>query len=153
MLSRRIRRRVANARVLTTGYLAGRRLAFHKRGLDGSAKADAVHTGRADDVLWGVVYTLDTQGKRRLDEIELGYDTVEQTIVGCSGELPALFYVARSGSIDSSLKPYCWYHRYVIDGAVEHGLPSAYIRHVLSHPYVVDDDEVRRRRNLPEEKK
>mgnify|MGYP002623607894 FL=1 len=45
----RLRARVASAVPVERGVVAGRRFAFHKRGLDGSGKADAFYTGDAAD--------------------------------------------------------------------------------------------------------
>ena len=62
----RILARVRSTRVLTVARLEGHALRFHKRGRDGSAKADAWSSGDPRDVVWGVVYELATADKATL---------------------------------------------------------------------------------------
>jgi len=147
MLSRRLVTRVASARPVTIGYVTGRRIAFHKCGTDGSAKADAMFTGVEADVLWGVIFSLDRDDMQRLDTFERGYNGMQVNAFGHDGVIQANIYVAREEMIDPSLKPYCWYHRYVVDGAIEHRLPRCYIEQLRSFPFIADQDRQRRHRN------
>lgn len=55
---RRIRSRVARAKFLWPGYVTQRRFAYHKRSVDGSAKANSIFTGHDADRTWGVVYQI-----------------------------------------------------------------------------------------------
>ena len=77
MSTQRMRDRVPSATVITTGYVMQRRLAFHKRSEDGSAKADAAFSSRRSQRVWGVVYQLPRREKAQLDAFEylgVGYD-------------------------------------------------------------------------------
>ena len=147
MCTQRIRARVESATSLTTGYVTHRRLAFHKRGVDGSAKADAVYTGRVSDCIWGVVYSLSREEKSILDDYEFGYDEQEVVVIGTSGVLAASIYAARAEAIDASLKPYSWYHRFVIHGAEQHQLPIDYVQHVQAFESIADPDSERSHHN------
>ncbi len=128
---RRIRARVASAEPVATGYVSGRQLAFHKCGADGSGKADATHTGCANDRVWGVVYSLPEYDKPVLDAYEflgVGYDSETVLVHLAEDSIYASIYVARADAIDSALKPYSWYLRFVLLGAIEHNLPDDYLQ-------------------------
>jgi hypothetical protein len=66
-----------------------RRLAFHKRGIDGSVKADAVYMGSVSDRVWGVVFSLRRDEKSVLDEFEFGYHEESVVVIGQRGVLQA----------------------------------------------------------------
>ena len=61
MLTRRLAAvdRAPSARPIAIGTLPGRRLRFHKIGLDGSGKCDAALTGKDSDRIYGVLFELD----------------------------------------------------------------------------------------------
>ena len=123
MLVSRMRDRIAAAAVVDTGYLVGRRLAFHKRGIDGSAKANAAFTGSEADRVWGVIYRIAHRDNVVLDRIESvgsGYDRDEVEVVTQDRCLPVYIYCARAEAIDESLRPYSWYHKLVLHGALQH---------------------------------
>ena len=147
MLTDRICARVASAQAVTTGYITHRCLAFQKRGQDGSAKADAMRTRHVSDRIWGVVFSLTDADKQVLNDFERGYDEERVIVFGKHGEFSASMYVAQADLIDAALKPYCWYHHCVVQGAVEHQLPAAYIQQLQSHRFVIDHDEDRKRRH------
>ena len=55
---------------------------MHKRGYDGSAKADARWTGKSTDAMWGVVRRVPGLSKSELDRCEgvgVGYDCTTAT--------------------------------------------------------------------------
>jgi gamma-glutamylcyclotransferase (GGCT)/AIG2-like uncharacterized protein YtfP len=147
MCTQRLRARVASAAPLAIGYVTHRRLAFHKRGQDGSAKADAVYTGRIRDCVWGVVFSLRSDEKSVLDEFEIGYDEEQVVVIGKRGILQASVYVAQDEMIDASLSPFCWYHRFVLQGAKQHRLPIDYVEQLQDIESVTDHDSERIRRN------
>ncbi len=127
MCTERIKARVASATPWTTGYVNQYRLAFHKLGKDGSAKANAVHTGCVRDRIWGVVFSMKRVERRILDDYEFAYERKQVVVVGNSGAVPASMYVARAEAIDGSLKPFTWYCRFVMRGAMQHCLPMDYV--------------------------
>ena len=147
MCAERMRARVANAVPIAIGYVMHRRLAFHKRGSDGSAKVDAVYSGRASDCVWGVVYSMSNNEKAELDGHEPGYTAEAIVVHGNGGTHSALMYVARAEAIDGSLKPYAWYHRFVLHGAVQQRLPLEYIERLRSIESIADPDRQRHDRN------
>jgi len=147
MHTARLRARVSSAAPMGTGVTLGRRLGFHKRGLDGSGKADAFYTGREQDRVWGVLFEIDPAHKPLLDRHEslgVGYDDVSVEVL-CGGDIiSARMYVARSEMIDRRLKPFCWYHRFVLDGARLHGAPADYLEELARVEFDIDPDSKRR---------
>jgi cation transport regulator ChaC len=149
MSSHRLRARTPSARPLGAARLAGHRLAWGKKGGDGSAKCHLVETGREGDVVWGVLYEIDTAEKRFLDEAEgLGVHYVHRNVRvdTDAGTVEAGAYVAID--TDESLRPFDWYAAFVLAGAIEHGLPAGYVAAIAALPVMIDDDAARRSRNL-----
>lgn len=146
-----MRARCPSASPIAIGFVSQRRLVFHKRSIDGSAKADAVLTSLEEDRVWGVVYRINAMEKLILDEYEslgIGYD-LESVLVASDDErkLGALMYVARGEMIDSSLQPYSWYVDFVVSGARQHRLPWCYINVQLKVATIADPDMDRENRN------
>lgn len=132
MCTGRLRARVPSARPVFVTQLHGHTLKFHKRSeKDGSAKADAEYTGRNADVVWGVVFDIETAQKQRLDDVEglgSGYEEKSISLKDCAGQTyETSMYLASQTYKDANLKPYSWYLRFVVEGAKQHGLPSDYI--------------------------
>lgn len=147
---RRMLFRVPTACPVAIGYVEQRRLRFHKRSVDGSAKADAAFTGVQGDQVWGVVYQLSPDEKPQLDKHEflgIGYDQELVAVTTIQGSIEAWMYVARSDAIDETLMPYSWYYDYVIAGAQQHRLPFCYIRNLMSVKTTVDPDRKRHEHN------
>lgn len=147
MSSRRLRRRVPSARVVDAGRLPGHRLAWHKKGSDGSGKCD-IASGGEDDVVYGVLYGIDAADKPRLDQVEglgwsYGQKDVEVWLLGSEETMTALTYYALR--IDATYIPYDWYRDHVLIGAREHGLPGFYVRMIENVPTFEDADEQRER--------
>ena len=150
MCTPRMRARVPSATPVTIGYVSQRKLVFHKRGEDGSAKADALFTACPTDRAWGVVYRLRREQKAVLDQHEflgIGYDEEEVDVEHETGSLRAWTYVARREAIDRSLLPYSWYHDYVVHGACQHRLPDSYVDYLRTFESLVDTDSARHATN------
>lgn len=146
----RIQERVPNAIPLKTGCVRNRRLVFHKKSVDGSAKADALYSANQEELIWGVVYQITAHEKSVLDQHEFlgtGYNEVLAHVESGTSVIEAWMYVARTSALDGSLKPYCWYREYVRIGAIHHGLPLDYIRAIEQVETQIDPDEQRRMRN------
>ena len=144
LYSPRLLTRATGARHVATGFISGRRLCFHKRSVDGSAKADAFKTGVASDHVWGAIYAIPQSQKPALDEFEflgVGYDeaTVRVEVEGRS-HIDCSLYQARTEAIDPALLPYDWYVKLVIAGARECSLPANYIDWLMRTDCVVDSD-------------
>jgi gamma-glutamylcyclotransferase len=144
MLTERLRERVPSATVVGIGQLPGHALRWDKRSWrDGSGKCDAEATGRQDDVVWGVVFELDTEDKPALDQAEglgAGYMAKMVHVLTDAGPVAAVMYYATDK--EPSLRPYHWYKALVIAGAREHGLPASYRSH-LQLVVTVSDHAVR----------
>lgn len=150
LCTQRMRSRASSASPVTIGYVSQRKLVFHKRSDDGSAKANAVYTASSNDRVWGVVYQLHQHQKPLLDQHEflgIGYDEEAVEVVHENGVLLAWMYAARQNAIDSSLLPYSWYHELIIHGACQHGLPKQYIDHLRGFDSLLDPDAARNSAN------
>ena len=123
--------RVGPIETVAVARLDAHRLCFHKRGRDGSGKADAFFTGDPADRIWGVVYGMTESAKRELDRIEgvgCGYVVAPVDLTTVGGQrLRAWLYLAEPAWIDASLRPAAWYRALIVTGARQHGLPAAYV--------------------------
>jgi len=155
MCRARLARRVRDPRAAFVACLPGHDLRFHKRSYDRSGKADAFRTGNPADAVWGVVYEVDEEQKTRLDWVEgvgRGYVEEEVTVVRTDGEPHVVrTYVADPAYIIPDLQPYAWYLRYVVAGAIAHGLPHAYVARLRQVPAGEDFDDDRNRQELVDE--
>lgn len=146
----RLQARTPSARPLGPCRLAGHRLCFHKVGHDGSAKCDAWHSGRQDDVVWGVLFRLDPAEKAVLDRIEglgAGYEAKQVAPVDAGGRArPAYTYYATD--IEAGLSPFDWYLHHVVRGAREAGLPGDYLAALECTGCIVDPDPARAEREF-----
>lgn len=70
MLTARIVARVPSVRFLGPAYLERFVLRWNKRSKDGSGKCSIEETGRREEFVWGVLYALDREEKRKLDDFE-----------------------------------------------------------------------------------
>jgi gamma-glutamylcyclotransferase len=152
MCRERMLHRVASAVPVNVGKLKGYQLAIHKRGIDGSGKANTIYTGKPDHGTWGVVYRIAKEHKPLLDEIEfvgVGYDTVEVNLgLSAGGSVRAWTYLARSAAIQDGLKPYAWYKAFMVRGARQHQLPAEYVGLLEAIEATPDLDAARHQRNL-----
>jgi cation transport regulator ChaC len=110
--------------------LDGYRIAFNKRGTDGTGKANIVadQTG----TVWGVVYRCSPKALEEMDRYEgvPGGHYVRKMVrvrVDSGDELEAVTYVAGEAFIDDSLTPSPEYLQTILRGAREHALPYDYI--------------------------
>lgn len=140
MLTRRLSApsRAPSAKHAGIGYLEGHRLAFDKLSRDGSGKADIEATGISTDRVYGVLFRIASEEEGALDRAEglgKGYRKDTISVVTQAGTLSAITYIATEK--EPACVPYHWYKALVIAGAVEHGLPPAYLewlRTVVSQP-------------------
>ena len=150
MSVQRLDQRVPGVRRLGAASLAGHELRFHKSGSDGSGKCDAFYTGLDQHELHGVLFELDSSGKRTLDRFEglgAGYD--EKTVslaLGTGESVEAVTYVATR--IDAALQPFHWYKAHVLIGARSAALPSTHIDRIVAEPALDDPDRERHQREM-----
>lgn len=149
MLTRRLTapKRAPTAARLATAFAAGYRLTFDKVSSDGSGKCDIEETGNPDDRVYGVLFRVAFDEADRLDAAEglgKGYRKGEIHVMTDDGMLPAVAYFATKK--DAALLPYDWYKAYVVEGAIEQGLPADYIEALKAVPSKPDPDAARRTR-------
>jgi len=137
---------------MAVGRLGGHALRFHKRGRDGSAKADAFATGRAGDVVHGVIYEMTASAKVELDRHEgLGSGYRERRVaIECEddGAVAAWVYQAEAAHVDDALRPFTWYRALVVAGARHHGFGDDYVAAVEAVEAADDPDRERHAREM-----
>ncbi|MFC5511858.1 gamma-glutamylcyclotransferase family protein [Massilia jejuensis] len=119
MPARRLKARVPSSETVGVAVLDRHRLAFHKRGFDGSAKCDVIETGSQEDRVYGVVYEIGADQLPQLDTAEgrgFGYErgTVSVTPEGRS---PIIAECHFATGIGTETAPYSWYLHHVLTGA------------------------------------
>ena len=144
----RLRHRVPSARWLAPATLPGYRLAFHKRGADGSGKCDVIPDLSA--TVHGTVYTLLASEKPLLDTAEGlhdGYREQWASLTVAGQPLQVFFYRAQLSHVACGLMPFDWYKAFVVEGARHHGLPKPYIEALRAVTAMPDGDVTRRKSN------
>jgi len=107
------------------GRLDGYRLRFNKKnGMDHSGKANIVPDKR--EVVWGVVFELSKEEVDHLADFEHGYDrkSVDVICPRYKKQLGVQTFIADANGMD--LLPTSAYLHIIVEGAREHGLPTAY---------------------------
>ena len=145
MSEERLQKRVPSATVIGVVSLARYDLRFHKIGKDGSAKGDALFTGKESDLILGVLYSIDYSEKKWLDEAEglgNGYEEKEVSLINERGQVVVgfLYYAT---NINSALRPFSWYVHHILKGAENARLPKRYIQQISSVQTVEDADRQR----------
>ena len=145
----RFRERLPCARLVATASLNQHVLRYHKRGMCGSGKCNAFHTGKMEDRVLGAIYEINLTEKSALDGFEgdgYTWQAVQLTVHGTLHE--AFAYVAEASFIDDSLRPYSWYQSLVAQGARFHGFPLSYIEKFISVNSISDPNAARQKRHL-----
>lgn len=140
LLPARLAQRAEIAHDLGACRLPGWALRFHKRGADGSAKADIVRTGCATDVVHGALVELRAAEAARLDGFERGY---RRHSVAIDGLGLAFAYVADAVQQDPRLVPYDWYVALIVAGARARKLPGDWLMALADRPVQADPDPAR----------
>lgn len=143
MSSNRLLARLPNAKRVGTAILKGYELTFDMLFSDGSGKCSIQKTNKADALVYGVVYEVNTDEKLTLDEIEgPGYDCVDITVELLNGQtIDTHCYIANTH--DEDVLPYDWYIKHVHRGALEAGVPKAYSDAILNRPQKSDPNKER----------
>ncbi|MCK5036323.1 MAG: gamma-glutamylcyclotransferase [Candidatus Sabulitectum sp.] len=149
MSEKRLLQRITASRI-GVAILTEHQLCFRKRSeADGSAKCDILETGQPDDFVLGVLYDIHRSQKTVLDIYEglgYGYNVKTVSVMIDNKSFDAFTYYATN--IDTSLKPYHWYKRHVLEGAKENNMPQEYIQRIDRIPAQIDIDSERREREL-----
>ena len=150
MSVRRLSARAPSARALGTATLHGYQLRFHKIGRDGSGKCDIATSESPADQVIGVLFDIADSDRAALDHAEdlgRGYTRRALKVTTDRGSCVEVFtYTALL--TDASLRPFDWYLRHVLTGAIEHRLPEEYIAIIRSTETHEDPDQRRRSREL-----
>ena len=143
MSSNRLLARLPNAKRVGTAILKGYELTFDMLFSDGSGKCSIQKTDKADALVYGVVYEVNTDEKLTLDAIEgPGYDCVDITVELLNGQtIDTHCYIANTH--DEDVLPYDWYVKHVHRGALEAGVPKAYSDAILNRPQKSDPNKER----------
>ena len=141
MCTNRLRERTPSARSVGVGSVRGHQLRWHKKSYDGSGKCDLFFTADDNHLVHGVLFEISVSEKKRLDTVEglhQGYDEKMVEVVTASGVIPAVTYFATV--IDKFRRPYEWYKRFVVEGAIEHGLSEQYVQELQAIESIEDPD-------------
>jgi gamma-glutamylcyclotransferase len=126
--------------------LPGHRLVFNKKSTDDKSGKTNV-AGHAGSEVWGVLYAVSSEDKKKLDKGEGGYRAARMPVrLQDNSTLEAWVYVAKNPDNDPALRPFTWYKRFLVEGAKEHALPTAYIAVLANIDAVQDADAERDRR-------
>jgi hypothetical protein len=97
--------------------------------------------------VYGVLFEISESEKERLDTAEglhHGYEEKTVDVITASGLVSAIAYYAII--IGEGFRPYEWYKRYVVEGAIEYGLPEQYVQTLKSVEAMNDPDQKRTQR-------
>jgi gamma-glutamylcyclotransferase len=148
MFARRLAARTPSAVPIATAFVEGRRLTFDKVSTDGSGKCDIEATGNPTDRVYGAIFRIALAEEHLLDKAEglgHGYRKDELIAVTSDGPVAAVAYFATEK--DPAFRPYDWYKAFVVQGATENTLPTAYIDFIRAAPSQSDPDANRRAKN------
>lgn len=126
----RLEARVPGSSLVGVAWLDAWRLAWNKRGADGSGKANIERAPGAR--VWGVVYALGPAGWSALDPHEPGYRRIPLEVRGDDTAWPCESYTAEAP--EPGLAAFAWYKALVVGGARHHGLPADYVAGLESAP-------------------
>lgn len=129
----RLSARAPTARFIDKGRLLAHELRFHKRGADGTAKADA-HPTTSGAFVWGAIAELAEHDLETLDAFEPGYRRSELSIQMSDRFVDAWVYRAEPRATAKGLRPHTWYVDHILDGGRARGLPAGYLARIASVP-------------------
>ena len=93
------------------------------------------------ETVWGVLYAIPDDELAALDRGEgQGYRRVRLPVESSAGPTEAWVHVATKPSKDSTLRPYSWYKRFIVEGARSHGLPAEYVAKLEAIEAIDDPD-------------
>ncbi|XP_059169617.1 gamma-glutamylcyclotransferase-like [Physella acuta] len=93
-----------------------------------------IRPGSVDDFVWGVVWDMDLEHLKTLDEQEMGYRAYEVTVDVDGQPVPCRTYEMCLEPNGNKL-PSPYYLKVIIDGAKQNGLPADYITFLESFPH------------------
>lgn len=150
LLFERIKERIKSVEIVRKYNLHGYRLTFNKASEDGSVKANIEESSDPEDSVWGMIHKFDRKEKFILDWHEtLGYGY--QLIcfqVKLNGNTETVHtYIVNESRFIKKGRPYSWYLKLVIAGAIQNQFPEAYINKLLAIASDIDKNSDRREKN------
>ena len=112
MSSERLRSHVCFARAIGRAKLLNKRMVCNKKGEDGSGKANLIES--PGDVVWGVLYEVDSAELDKLDRAEGGYNRMSTQSM-MEGDNPIDVDVYVSTKLTADPIPYNWYKDYSVE--------------------------------------
>ncbi|MBK7107425.1 MAG: gamma-glutamylcyclotransferase [Ignavibacteriae bacterium] len=152
MSLKRLSSRVSIKKTIGIGQLFKYKLMFHKISSDGcSGKCDAYYTGEVSDIMFGVIYEIEDSELNKLDKYEGVGDGYKRKSILLktypdNTECSAITYCTEK--INSELKPFSWYTKHVIVGAIENKLPEYYIDKIKAVETIKDKNKEREEEQL-----
>ncbi len=140
MCRTRLEERVGPVEVLGTARAVGWRFALNKHSENGSAKANLM--ADATSSAWGVIYRLPPGGFEILDRFEPNYQRVELAAENGS-PAPLTAWTYTSDWLTFDCRATAAYRQYLVDGALEHGLPGEVVRYLKALRIHSPSDAVR----------
>ena len=144
--------RCPTAQAIGIASAAGYALEFCKPSIDKSGKATLISSKRIEDEVIGVLFEIDNGDRCALNKAEgedyNRCDKFSVTLLPDGKQTQVTTYIASACAVNDSLKPYDWYLALVIQGAIQHKLPKAYIARLREFAYKTDlklDCETRKR--------
>ncbi len=150
LLAERLHARVPGARFVCSGSVSGWRFVMNIGSTDGSAKANALQTGRPEDRLQGALYELDPAGKAVLDrheDVGGAYRIEHVTAETDTGPRKVYLYAGNEDRFVHNLAPYDWYLQFIIAGARQRKLSTSFLDYLESLPALPDADSTRSNAN------
>ena len=142
MSVKRLAARCKSCQLVGRATLPKHKLMFHKPGNDdGSGKCNAFYTGRDEDSVLGVIFSMSQPDIFMLDSIEgQGYQRESFSVFSESHSQDLKVYGYIATKIEEDIKPKHWYIEHVLRGAREHQFPEEYIEKIKQTEYVIDED-------------
>lgn len=126
LLKERIHVQISGAHFVSTGRLPHYELFFAGFGERWKGAAASVRERKGDEV-WGCVWRVPNSFACELDKQENWYDRRTVAIETTTGEIACRTYQMRDADGNEN-KPSPHYKLVIVNGAVEHGLPHAYVQ-------------------------
>ena len=153
MLTERLTDRCPTVEAIGIAVAVGYRLEFSKLSrLDKSGKATLDKVTQPRRRTYGVVFKIRNCCLPALDKAEgkgKGYNRCDKfsvTLLPDGKQTQVITYIASACAVNDSLKPYDWYLALVIQGAIQHKLPKAYIASLREFAFKTDREQNRKTR-------
>ena len=135
LLFERISDRIKSVKIIRKYNLKGYRLVFNKASEDGSVKANIEESSDPKDSVWGIIHKFDRKEKFILDWHETlgyGYQLICFRILLNGNSETVHTYIVNETRFKKKGRPYSWYLKLVVSGAIQNQFPKAYINKLMS---------------------